>query len=304
MAYQKRTQKRSRFRWSYVFILVAVLFLFGYGVATVTDTGTGAAAKAAVIPVTGAISFSGDQFSQTTTPQQIDRLTEKAESSARVKAVIYEVNSGGGAAVASKKVAEHIKSVDKPTVCVMQEAAASGALWAATACDKVVADELTMTGSIGVTSSYLEFSGLLNRFNVTYVNLSTGQFKEMGSPYDEASDAERERFMDTLEQVHDTFVSAVAANRNQSRENVAEMADGRIVLGQEAKQLGLVDRLGGRDEALQIAEELSGEQLEEERFTQQEPLNLLQQLSAQIGYGFAQGVASLQDTGFNAETRR
>ncbi|MFB6294219.1 MAG: S49 family peptidase, partial [Candidatus Nanohaloarchaea archaeon] len=194
-----------------------------------------------------------------------------------------------------------IEEADVPTVCRLREVAASGAYWAASACDTVVADPLTLTGSIGVSSTYLEFSGLMNRLGIEYVNLTAGEYKDMGSQYKNLTPAERERFNDILNQTHAAFIRSIAENRGLPYDQVEQAATGEVFLGREAAELGLVDRLGGRDTAVAAARNLTN--TTELRTTTYEPPQQFQALSylfSSIGEGIADGLKGEQRDGLTA----
>lgn len=248
-----------------------------------------------IVQVSGAIAFGGGQ--DTIGPTQVSDLTDRAVANG-ADVLLYEINSGGGAVVASRQTAQVVRDAPVPTVCRMKEVAASGGYWVASACDVVVADPLTLTGSIGVTSTYLEFSGLLERFGVEYVNLTSGEYKDMGSQYKNLTPEEREKFQDLLDTSHEFFVSAVAENRNMTDEEVERVANGEIILGTRAASAGLVDRVGGREVAVEAAKELSGkETLRSRTYSPPRRFDLLSLLFSKIGEGIAEGLRG--ETGFD-----
>lgn len=182
---------------------------------------------------------------------------EGATASPSIKAIIFEINSPGGSAVASSEIADAIKKVqaaNKTAVALIREQGTSGAYWIASSCEHVIAHPLAITGSIGVLASYLEISGLLERYNITYERLVKGEHKDILSPFRELSDEERSMIEKKLDIIYKTFIEEVALNRNLSKEQVQELADGMFCLGKEAKELGLVDELGSRQEAINYVE--------------------------------------------------
>lgn len=221
----------------------------------------------------------------------IDNL-KKAEKNDGVKAIILEINSGGGTVVASKEIADKVHSIKKPTIALIREVGASGAYWIASAADVVIADELSITGSISVVASYLEFSGLLDRYNITYESLTTGKYKDTGSPYKELTPEEKALLLKKLNIIQDKFVSDVARNRNLSKEEVRKLADGMIYLGVEAKQLGLVDLLGNKDLAIEKAKAMAN--LKKENIVEyaKKPslLHIFDKLTAESFYSLGQGL--------------
>lgn len=251
-----------------------------------------------VIQLSGTITpTSASGFGATTgiTPSKVRSLNDKADSKG-VSAVIYEINSGGGAVVASKEVMREIESVDKPTVCRIRDIGASGAYLASLGCDRIVADSASLTGSIGVKASYLEFSGLLNKLGIEYVNLTAGRYKDAGSQYENLSEEERELLQSKINRVHEEFVTAVEENRNLSDEKVEQVRTGESFLGDRAKELELVDQTGGRSAAIRVAENMTGKELETVTVEDQPPLNLLSLLTASTNFPGITTSAPLKST--------
>ncbi|MFB6147713.1 MAG: signal peptide peptidase SppA, partial [Candidatus Nanohaloarchaea archaeon] len=249
------------------------------GVSWFQGTGT-----AAVIQLSGTIKpASGGLTSSGITPEQVRELTSRALSK-NPEAIIYEINSGGGAVVASKEVMRTIESVEKPTICRIRDIGASGAYLASLGCDRIVADSASLTGSIGVKASYLEFSGLLDRFGVEYVNLTAGKYKDIGSRYQNITGREKRILQDMIDQVHSQFVSIVDRQRNLTGQEVEKVSTGRAFLGSRAKQLGLVDRLGGRKAAVEAAENLTGRELKVVEVESTPGFSLLSLLTSSISF--------------------
>ncbi len=216
----------------------------------------------AVIEIKGPImseSSSGFFAEQVASADEITRLIEKANEDARIKAVIFEINSPGGSAVASDEIAAEIKKLNKTSVAWIREIGTSGAYWIASSTDHIVANRMSITGSIGVISSYLGFSGILEDHNVTYNRLVSGKYKDMGSPFKPLTEEERRIFQGSIDQIHGYFVDEVAANRNLDRRDVEKIATGAFYIGVNAKDLGLVDELGSKDEVLAYVASQIGE---------------------------------------------
>ncbi|MDY6769471.1 MAG: signal peptide peptidase SppA [Candidatus Nanohaloarchaea archaeon] len=284
----------ERLHWMHVLVALSLVAVAAFLASPVTEDlrteVNPATGQLAIVQLDGPIAYGNGFRSEGISPRTVQELTSRAESGG-ADAILYEINSGGGAVVASKQAARVIEEASVPTVCRMKEAAASGAYWAASACDVVVADALTLTGSIGVSSTYLEFSGLLDRFGVEYVNLTSGRFKDMGSQYKNLTPVERQRFNEILDTTHAAFVAAVAENRNMSVEQVEEAATGEMFLGAEAKKLGLVDRLGGRQEAVEAAKNLTNTtRLKTETYHPPQRFDVLSYLFSSIGEGIATGL--------------
>lgn len=184
----------------------------------------------------------------------VDNIKD-AEKDPTIKAVVFEINSPGGGAVASQEIVQAIKALDKPSVSVIRTMGASGAYWVASATDKIYVNPLSLVGSIGVTSSYVEIAKLLEQYNMTYQRLVSGKYKDMGSPLRELRDDEKEILFNQLLRVHDYFVTDVATNRHLSKAAVAELATGQVFLGEDAISLGLVDEIGSLDTAEEFLEQ-------------------------------------------------
>lgn len=238
--------------------------------------------KGAVVQLSGTIqpSSSGSLFSGGggITPGEVRDINERIETQG-YDVVVYEVNSGGGTVVASKEVMREIEDMEIPTVCRFRDIAASGAYLFSLGCDRIVADSASITGSVGVRSSYLEFSEAMEHYGVDYVNITSGKYKEIGSSYQNTSQEEREILSENAEKIHQQFLSMVEEERNLTEEDLEEVSTGKIILGSEAEELGLVDTLGGRETAYSVAENMTGEEVEFSSASQTQDFNLFSILS-------------------------
>ncbi len=227
-----------------------------------------------IVQLSGNIVPEASGFSAGITPQDIRDLNQKAEEQ-NVDAIIYEINSGGGAVVASKDLKRNIDAVDVPTVCRFRDVGASGAYLAALGCDSIVADSASITGSIGVTSSYIEFSDLMDDIGVSYVNITAGDRKELNSPFQEPTEEQKEVLANKSQLIGDEFLTEVSEGRNLTAEQEERVGTGEIFLGSEAEELGLVDSLGGRTAAIDEAENLTNMNLQPVRVQRTPEFNLL-----------------------------
>mgnify|MGYP002761395008 CR=1 FL=1 len=234
------------------------------------ETGT-----AALVQLSGAISTSsGGAFSSSgITPEEVRNRNEKVREQG-YDAVIYEINSGGGTVVASKEIMRSINSMEIPTVCRFRDVAASGAYLFSLGCDRIVSDNSTLTGSIGVKSSYLEFSDALEEYGIDYVNTSSGRYKELGSPYVDPSDNQTEILASRSRVIHEQFLDLVDSKRNISNTSMSRIETGNVFVGETAAELGLVDRLGGREVAKNVSESLVGRDLSFQKLEKEESFSL------------------------------
>ncbi|MDO5483596.1 MAG: signal peptide peptidase SppA, partial [Desulfovibrionaceae bacterium] len=184
----------------------------------------------------------------------------KIEREDNVRGVLLRIDSPGGGAAASQELYAALARLagKKPVVASMGSVAASGGLMVAMAGQKVFANASTVTGSIGVRMDIPQLQGLLGKLGLGQETLVTAPYKDAGSYLRPLSAADRAYFEHVLKDMHEQFVDIVARGRNLPREKALALADGKIFTGREALHLGLVDTLGGQDEALACLANLTG----------------------------------------------
>lgn len=197
------------------------------------------------------------------TVARLEEELRKAGSDRRVRALVLRINSPGGSVTASDTIYRELRRFrekhDVPIVAALGEVAASGGYYVALAADEIVAQPTTVTGSIGVIMLRLDLSGLLGKIGVRDETQKAGEKKDLLSPLRPPTPAERAIIQSILDDLHARFVSLVAKRRPQvSRDQLATIADGRILSAVQAKQAGLVDRVGYLDEAIARARKLAG----------------------------------------------
>lgn len=263
------------------------------GPATVGDLGFGPGVG--VIRVEGIITPGGSTgYSTVAGADTIIDLIEQAQDSEDVKAILLRVDSPGGGVVASDEIYHALTQVDKPIVVSMGTTAASGGYYISAPADYIFATPHTLTGSIGVISSFVNAEDLLDDVGVEVVALTTGEFKDTGSFYSELTDEERAYWQAIIDQTYDGFVDVVAEGRGLSEAEVLELADGRVFTGQEALELGLVDEIGYFDDAFAKAAELGGISGEARLIELQPAPTFLDYLAAaQSGQGLLPNVADI-----------
>lgn len=244
------TDKKPR-RRSIVLTVLAVMFVIFFVLPIIISLFDGADyGNVALIPINGVITTDGSSYlgSSTLSSQDIISYIEDAKDNSFVDVIVLEINSPGGSAVGSDEIATAVKQAEKPVVAMIREYGASGGYWIASSADYVFANRMAITGSIGVISSFLEFSGLMNEYGVGYERMVSGELKDMGTPYKKLTDKERAVMQRKMDHIHDIFISEVADNRGMSKDVVKKIATGEFYLGDEALSLGLIDALGGKDE--------------------------------------------------------
>jgi len=177
-----------------------------------------------------------------------------------VKAIILRVDSPGGGVGPSQEIYKEVVKAKKKKriVTSMGAVAASGGYYVACASDLIVANPGTITGSIGVIMQFSNFEELLKKIGIKGMVIKSGEHKDMGSPFREMTPEEKRIMQATLDNVHDQFIRAVAEGRNLDRTKVTPLADGRIMTGEQAKQVGLVDVMGNLQDAVDEASKLAG----------------------------------------------
>jgi len=276
----------EKHRWIIVVVILFILGLFSIMVAGIlgifiTDIDT--VGNVALIPIKGIImTDSGSSVfdSKYVSSTKIVEAIKTASDKPNIEAIVLEINSPGGAPVASDEIAQAIKNSNKTVVAWIREMGASGGYYIASACDTIVTHEMSITGSLGVIGSYLEFADLLTEYNVTYRRLVAGEHKDMGSPYKRLSIEEEKLWQNKLDIIHEIFIDEIITNRNLEPEEVKNLATGEIFLGVEAKELGLVDILGGKDEVTDYLEEKLN--ITVEYSTYQEKIGLIELLSSMM----------------------
>jgi len=186
---------------------------------------------------------------------------ERVRENNRVRAVVLRINSPGGSALASEAMWQEIKKTSEtlPVIVSMGGLAASGGYWIATAGDTIVADPTTLTGSIGVFGMHFSVGKMMeSKLGITSDQVTTGDYADMFSGFRPLRSVEQAMLESLIDGTYSDFLELVADSRDMDVEEVHKIAQGRVWTGQDAKDVGLVDVLGGLDEALAIAEEKAG----------------------------------------------
>ena len=185
-----------------------------------------------------------EEYSDMVSSEEIVKYIDVIEDDEYMEVLIVEIDSYGGYPVASEEIMNALKKMKTPVVALIREGAASGAYLIATGADKIYASEMSDIGSIGVSMSYIDYSEQNKEEGLIYQQLSSGKFKDSGDPDKELTKEEKELYMRDVIILHDIFVREVAENRNLDIKKVQELADGSTMLGQAAKDNGLIDEIG------------------------------------------------------------
>ncbi len=184
--------------------------------------------------------------------QSFARVIRQVRNDSGVKGVILRVNSPGGDSLASDVILHELKllSAAKPTVISMSDVAASGGYYISMTGDPVISYPDTITGSIGVLYTRPVIHGLLDKLGIQTDLLSRGKLAEMDAVSEPLSDAAKQKLHESIESTYKLFVTKVASARRKAYDQIDPLAQGRVWMGAQARQNGLVDQLGGLDEAI------------------------------------------------------
>jgi protease-4 len=183
----------------------------------------------------------------------------RAKESKNVVAIVFRVDSGGGEGLASDLIGHEVEVVsnEKPVVVSMVDVAASGGYYIAYEASKLVADPMTITGSIGSIAMKFNMKGLYDKLGITYDFVEKGPNALFFSDYRDFTPEERKRFEENHWAGFDMWLRDVAEHRNMTYEQITNLALGRVWTGRQAKANGLIDEVGGLDKAIEVARELA-----------------------------------------------
>ena len=203
----------------------------------------------------------GENAEDQASSEDIVFTIQEADKDDTIKAIILEVDSSGGFPVSGEEVADALKRAKKPTVAWIRGQGLSAAYWAATGANTIFASAVSDVGSIGVTLSYLDNYKKNLKDGLTFNSLSTGKFKDTGSPDKPLTNEEKTLIMRDLNIVNEHFIKSVAVNRNLDIAKVRKLADGSSMPGELALQNGLIDKIGGIYEIEDYLKEEIGEEV-------------------------------------------
>ena len=209
--------------------------------------------KVAVLKVEGVINTADDILAR----------LKKVEEDKSIKALVVRVNSPGGAVGASQEIYEELKKIKekykKPVVVSMENVAASGGLYISLPANVIYANGGTITGSIGVIIQKLTVKELLHKLGIKAEVVKTGKYKDILSPFRDMTPDEKEYLLKLEENVLNQFKEAVVENRKgKLKVDINQIADGRIFTGSQAKEIGLIDKIGNYQDAISEAASLAG----------------------------------------------
>lgn len=231
------------------FLAAALLVMVGIGA-----SAPGFGGQVGVVDLDGVI-LSADSFRES---------LKRFRDSSSVKAVVVRINSPGGGVAASQEIHRELtrfrSETKKPVVVSMESVAASGGYYAAAPADRIFANPGTITGSIGVIIQWTNYTDLMEWAKLRSVTFKSGALKDAGNPTRTLTEEEKQYFQDLISRLRSQFQKAVEEGRKGKLKpgTLERMSDGRVVSGEEAKELGLVDEIGDYRDAVDAAAKLAG----------------------------------------------
>lgn len=205
--------------------------------------------KIAIIYAEGNILLEGEKGSlgNTIIPSRIFSELEKAEKDSNIKGVVLRINSPGGSALASNLINNRVQELSKkkPVYVSVGGVAASGGYYIAVAGNKIFAEKESITGSIGVVSLIPNFNELMKKVDVNVESVKKGEYSDLFSLTKDFTPKDREKIYASSVKVYSEFLDVVAQGRNLDRNYVHSIAQGKVWLGEEGKERGLIDEIGG-----------------------------------------------------------
>jgi protease-4 len=229
------------------------------------SAGIGIGRRVALIYGVGPI-LSGESLPQSMGGSTIARWVRQARQDKSIAAIVFRVDSPGGSSVASDVIWREVflAKKEKPFVVSMSDVAGSGGYWISMAAHKIVAQPQTLTGSIGVLAGKFDLSALYEKLGLTSEKIAYGKEADIFSTFRPFSPEEKKIMKDEILWTYDQFLAKVAEGRNMTKDEVNAVGRGRVWTGAQARDLKLVDELGGLTKAVELAKGLAGIAREEE----------------------------------------
>jgi len=237
-----------------IILLIVLFFTFmagvGSGLLLSGMDGISPGDKVAVLKIEGVILDSQIYL------ESIKKIKEDDD----FKAVVVRIDSPGGAVAPSQEIYEELKSLNEtiPVISSIGTVGASGGYYIAVGTQKIYANPGSITGSIGVIAQFVNYGQLLDWAKVDVEVIKSGQYKDVGSPFREMNEADREYIQELIDNVYDQFRQAVSDARDIKEPELDLISDGKIFTGEQAKKLKLIDKIGSISDAISEAGKLSG----------------------------------------------
>lgn len=208
----------------------------------------------AVIPVYGEIGYGASTENTTVAnPDTFSQMMDDALNDPGIGAIVLDINSPGGSPVAGEQMLEKVNSSTKPVIARISDTGSSAAYMVASGADKIVASPSSWVGSIGVILTLSDLSEYYKKQGVDIYSITGGKYKDMGADYRNLTSEEKNMLQTMVDEEYEYFIKLIANNRNLSFDYVKKIAEGRPYTGQQGLNVSLVDHLGGKDYAIELA---------------------------------------------------
>ncbi|OUV98727.1 MAG: hypothetical protein CBD16_09575 [Betaproteobacteria bacterium TMED156] len=244
LAEKKRARFWSFFKWSFLFLLI-FLGIMGFGsISKMTNVNSGFDSHTALINLAGTIQVDGDVDAQI-----LNESIRNAFNSPKSVGVILRINSPGGSPVQSAIIYDEILRLrkinpDKPIIAVVEDIAASGAYYIASAAEKIYVNKSSIVGSIGVLINGFGFPDLMQEIGIERRLMTAGKNKAMLDPFSEINPNHKDKTQKMLDEIHKNFIDAVTSERGNRLSNDPIVFSGMVFTGLKSIELGLSDELG------------------------------------------------------------
>jgi protease-4 len=249
-----------------LFILTGIFFLFLGGVSLLISSLISHDSQTDIFSSKEGVGIVELKGLIVSSEQTLKHLTEFRHDP-NVKSVVLRIDSPGGSVGASQEIYKEVMRTNevKPVIASMGSMGASGGYYAALGAENIIANPGTMTGSIGVIVKFPNLEGLFEKIGYRSEVIKSGPLKDVGASNRPMSEEERKLMQDLIDNVYGQFVRDIAAARDMEEDIIRELADGRVYTGEQALEVGLIDSLGNFTDAITIAADMGGLDVEDPR---------------------------------------
>jgi protease-4 len=249
-----------------LFILTGIFFLFLGGVSLLISSLISHDSQTDIFSSKEGVGIVELKGLIVSSEQTLKHLTEFRHDP-NVKSVVLRIDSPGGSVGASQEIYKEVMRTNevKPVIASMGSMGASGGYYAALGAENIIANPGTMTGSIGVIVKFPNLEGLFEKIGYRSEVIKSGPLKDVGASNRPMSEEERKLMQDLIDNVYGQFVRDIAAARDMEEDIIRELADGRVYTGEQALEVGLIDSLGNFTDAIIIAADMGGLDVENPR---------------------------------------
>jgi len=208
----------------------------------------------AVIPVYGEIGYGASSENITiSNPDVFNQMMDDALANPNIGAIVIDINSPGGSPVAGEEMLVKINNSNKPVIARISDTGSSAAYMVASGADAIVASPTSWVGSIGVILTLADLSKYYKKEGIDIFSITGGKYKDMGADYRNLTPEEYKMLQKMIDEEYDYFIKLISNNRNLSYDYVKNISEGKPYTGQQGLDVGLVDYLGGKEYAIELA---------------------------------------------------